>query len=168
MAYESGYEVKNYIGGCIDKYKKDSLIFSKAAHLITLFMARSDWPHCYDEMDKAVMEVLGDSLTGIIFGFTQRYLNDERMQWPENMPPNFREELSAFHLATDTVVSQFWMGRTNPMRLFSIAQSFDYDDHRIIRFIRMDGAFLDIEIDKIGIEEAIRMLNELEALKEET
>ncbi len=161
MAYEIGTKVEDYIGECINKYQNDPSVFSKATQLIAVFMARPDWPHCYDEMDEAVMQVLGDSLTSLIFGFTQRYLDDDQMEWPEGLPLNFKEELTAFHLATDPIVSQFWNGRAKPMKLFSLAQSFDrYEKTKIIRFIRMDGAYLDIEMDKNDIKNTTRMLKE--------
>ncbi len=168
MAYEAGANAENYIGECIDRYRNDPSVFTRSIQLINMFTTRPDWPHCFDEMDKAVMHILGESLVGLIFGFTQRYLHDDEMEWPEDLPHNFKEELIAFHLATDTIVSQFWMGRTRPMKLFSIAQSLDSSDgHRIIRFIRMDGAFLDVEMDEGGMGEIIRMLNELEGNKGE-
>ncbi len=159
MAYENGTKVEDYIGKSIAKYKQDPTVFLKAAQLLTTFTARPDWPHCYDEMDKAIMIVLGDSLTSLVFGFTQRYLNDDQMEWPENLPVNFKEELTAFHLATDPIVTQFWTGRTRPMKLFSLAQSYDsYEKVKIVRFIRMDGACLDLEMDKNDLENAARML----------
>lgn len=47
------------------------------------------------------------------------------------------------------------------MKLFSLAQSFDrYEKTKIIRFIRMDGAYLDIEMDKNDIKNITRMLKE--------
>lgn len=157
MAYENGYEAVNYIGSCIERYKEDHLIFTKAAQIIPVFISRPDWPHCFDELDNAIGNILGESLSNLIFGFTERYLNDKRIIWPDDLPEGFKEELSAFHLATNSLVDQFLFGRTKPMKLFSIARSQSFDG-QIIRFIRMDGATLDIEIDDTEIEKIIDAL----------
>lgn len=159
MAYENGYEAVNYIGPCIERYEKDTLIFSKAAQLIPIFISRPDWPHCYEELDKAVEIILGISLSSLIYGFTMRYIHDESIKWPDGLPEGFKEELETFHLAASPIVDQYYIGRTNPMKLFSIARSYD-STKQIIRFIRMDGSFLDFEMDNHDIE---RVLNTLES-----
>ncbi|WP_434565124.1 hypothetical protein PQ689_03100 [Thermoanaerobacterium thermosaccharolyticum] len=159
MAYENGYEAVNYIGTCIERYEKDTLIFSKAAQLIPIFISRPDWPHSYGELDKAVEIILGISLSNLIYGFTMRYIYDKSIKWPNNLPESFKEELEAFHLAVSPIVDQYYIGRANPMKLFSIASSYN-GEKQIIRFIRMDGSFLDFEMSNYDIG---KVLNTLES-----
>lgn len=160
MAYENGNEAVNYIGDCIERYRRDPLIFAKAAQLLPVFMARPDWPHSYEEMDRSMAAILGTSLTSLIFGFTERYLHDENIEWPEDLPEGFKEDLEAFHVAVSPIVDQYWMGRTEPMRIFGLARSTTYGDKQVIRFIRMDGATLDLQVDNSDIDRIIRMLED--------
>lgn len=157
MAYENGYKAVDYIGSCIERYQDDAIVFTKASQIIPVFMSRPDWPHCYEEMDKSIAAILGITLTSLI-DFTERYLHDEAIEWPENLPKGFKEELEAFHLAVSPIVDQFLMGRTKPMKLFGIARSYSHGESQIVRFIRMDGAILDIEMDEHDLERVIRIL----------
>ena len=159
MAYENGYEVAEYIGNTIDKYREDRLIFSKALQILQVFISRSDWPYCFDELDTATSLILGQPISSLIFGFTQKYLEDENMKRPEEMPSNFREELKSFHLATNHYVEQYWMGRINPSKLFSVARSTDYYGKQTIRFIRYDGQSVDFTMENVDIKHLISTLN---------
>lgn len=163
MAFENGYLAVDYIGNTIENYKKDCTIFSQVYSLIPVFLNRSDWPHCYDEFDRAAGMILGESLTSLIFGFTSRYIESDQIEWPNDLPDNFLRDLSTFHIATKDLVYQFWAGRTTPLKLYSIAKSSDYpfDEKTLIRFIRMDGANLDLEVDKHDIGTIIRLLEEI-------
>ncbi len=169
MAFENGYLVQDYIGTTIEKYREDSDIFYKALQIIPVFMNQSAWPHNFDDLDTAIFNIIGDSLSGLAFGFTQRYLYSDRMEWPDNLPKGFREDLQTFHSAIDNIVNQFWYSRTNPMKFFSVARSYDqYKNKNIIRFIRNDGNFVDMELDKFELEYLINTLKQfLEEDKEE-
>lgn len=166
MAFENGYEVVNYIGPVIDRYRRDPLIFTKAMQLIPVFMARPDWPHCFDDLDKAVEHILGQSLTSVIFGFTERYIDSEEMIWPDDEPEGFREALRAFHIAVSPIVNQFWSAaRSEPMRLFSVAstkadriESIGAKPMSVVRFIRADGASLEVLMDRYDAQNVARTL----------
>ncbi|MCL6449018.1 MAG: hypothetical protein K6U04_12865 [Armatimonadetes bacterium] len=143
MAYENGYEAVNYIGSVIERYRSDSMIFAKAAQLIPIFTTRPDWPHSFGELNEAVGCILGESLTWVIH-FTERYISDERIIWPDDLPQNFKNDLRAFHIAASSLVNQYWAWRVNPFKLFSVAFTEYGENKRIIRFVRMDGAHLDL------------------------
>lgn len=159
MAYENGYEVIEYIGDVIERYREDNTIFLKALSLIHVFSSRPDWPYCFDDLDKSISNILGQSLSGLIFGFTQRYLYDENMIWPNDLPGSFREELEAFHLAAGHLVNQFYLGRIMPSKLYSVAESNDGSgNNRSLRFIRYDGEYLDFTMDDNDLRYLIQTL----------
>lgn len=166
MAFENGDEVVNYIGEVIERYRRDPLVFTKAMQLIPVFMARPDWPHSFDDLDKAAEHILGQPLSSIVFGFTERYIDSEEMIWPDDEPEGFREALRAFHIAVSPIVNQFWMtARSEPMRLFSVASTradrITYsgtDPMAVVRFIRADGASLEVLMDRHDIQNVVRTL----------
>ncbi|GAC43886.1 hypothetical protein [Paenibacillus popilliae] len=159
MAFENGDLAIDYIGETIDNYKRDRTIFSQVYSLIPVFLNRPDWPHCYDELDRTIEMILGNSLTGLVFEFTSRYLHSEEIVWPDDLPDSFFRDLSTFHTVTKDLVYQFWAGRTTPLKLYSIAKSSDHPYGKtLIRFIRMDGVNLDLEVDENDINTIIRLL----------
>lgn len=152
MAFENGEEVVSYIGPLIDRYRRDPLIFTKALQLIPVFMARPDWPHCIEDLDKAAEQILGQRLTSIIFGFTERYLNSKEMIWPDDEPEGFRGALRAFDLAVRPILTQYWHARTDPFRIASVVCSWIGGDKVMVRFIRADGASLEVSMDRWDME----------------
>jgi len=165
MAYENGYEVIDYIGETIKRYREDKTLFFKALSLFQTFSMRSDWPYCFDELEQAMLLILGDYLSNLI-GFTQKYIDDNNMIWPEDLPQHFREELKSFHLATYHIVNQFLYGRVKPYKLFCISEAKNPDNIRVVRFIRYDGQSLDLEMDKQDLDVMIEMLSQLKARDE--
>jgi hypothetical protein len=162
MAYEDGYKAESYIGTCIENYRKDPLIFSKTSQLLTLFMNRSDWPHCFEELDRATSQILGQPIGSLIFFFTQKYLYDPRIEWPDNTPVGYKQDLEAFHIAVNQIIYMAWASRTDPMNYYAIAQARSYNNnYTVIRFIRMDGASLEMIVDDNSIREIIQTLNKL-------
>ncbi|WP_367294289.1 hypothetical protein [Bacillus pumilus] len=160
MAYENGYDILEYFGGSIEKYKQDGMIFSKALSIINTFQNRSDWPHCIDELDKVLKPVLGDSLVHL--GFQGFYLEDANMEWPKDIPNNYKQDAVSFYKTVETLVSQFYFNRTEPLKLFSIVSSEKSNKElRVIRFSRNDGKSIEFEMDDLNLKQAITILKDI-------
>ncbi|GAV24763.1 hypothetical protein ciss_06960 [Carboxydothermus islandicus] len=160
MAYENGYEVVNYIGNCIERYRKDPLIFTKATQLIPVYMLRKDWPFCVKDLDKTIKEILGDSLSSIA-SFVERYLDDPRIVWPENLPERFLDDLKIFHETISPIIKQASLGVASPLRFAGVNVSFYNDRPPLITIIRLDGEKLDLEITVEDLETTIQILNDI-------
>lgn len=160
MAYENGYDILEYFGGSIQKYKSDSMIFSKALAIINTYQTRSDWPHCIDEMENVLYPILGEAFVGI--GFHGFYLEDDNMEWPKDIPENYKQDAISFYKTINPLVMQFYFNRTEPSKLFSIVYSENYNkEKRVVRFIRNDGNSLEVEMDDRDIKDAMNALQEL-------
>lgn len=158
MAYENGYNAVDYIGGCIGRYREDSLIFTKALQLVPVFMTRPDWPHCFPLLDDATALILGEPLSSVVW-FAEKYWGDERIEWPDDIPAGFKPELRAFQIAVQPFVDQFWTGRERPLSLFSIGKSSGLG-RSIFRFIRNDGQVLDIELNSNELKQIINAFSQ--------
>ncbi|WP_146172200.1 hypothetical protein [Melghirimyces profundicolus] len=161
MAYENGYQAESYLGDLFDQYKNDRLIFVKAQQLFTSYLSRPDWPHCLDDLDSSFTELLGINLWSLILFYERGYEQDELIKWPESLPKEFKSEFSSFCRAIIPICNQYAVARTQPLKLSNISQSLDGKGERIIRFVRMDGRYLDIQVEPHDIDEIINTLNNL-------
>lgn len=164
MSFENGYEANSYIENCIDRYKKDNLIFYKTLQIIATFTQQSSWPHNYDTLNEVTKNILGNSLSSII-RFTGQYLYAlsvpamNQVKWPENLPNNFKEDLSAFFYTVEPIIEQAQYGRTNPLGFYGVARSQTPSSKtKILKFMRMDKASLEIEMSKSDIKRLIETL----------
>jgi hypothetical protein len=161
MAYENGREVVNYMSNCIEKYKKDPLIFFKTSQLLNNFIARSDWPHCFSELNNVTKIILGYSIEYIILDFMQKYFNNSNMVWPEDLPESFKQDLQAFSITVTPLIEQACYGRSNPLRYHSVIQTRGNFPNEIVRIVRMDGKYLDISMNQRECAELVEILKSL-------
>ncbi|MGG5181420.1 hypothetical protein ACQYAC_19375 [Bacillus sp. MM09(2025)] len=160
MAYENGYNILDYFGDSIEKYKKDNMIFTKALTIINTFQTRSDWPHCIDELNIALNPIMGESF--IELGDRGFYLDDDSMEWPEDIPENYQQDALSFYRTIETIVSQFYFKRTEPLKLFSIVYSKDlYKNISIVRFSRNDGQYIDFEMNDHDLIQTVSSLRRI-------
>lgn len=160
MAYENGYDILEYFGRSVEKYKEDPMIFSKALSIINTFQNRSEWPHCIDDLDGVLEPILGDSFVSL--GFQGFYLEDERMEWAEDIPKNYKKDAISFWKTIQVIVMQFYLNRTEPIKLFSVVSSEDsLSEKKVVKFSRNDGKSMEIEMDDYSIKEVISVLTNL-------
>lgn len=166
MSFENGYEANSYIKKCIERYNGDSLIFYKALQIVTTFTQQTPWPHNYEKLNNISATVLGNSMESII-RFTGQYLyvlnahntSMRQIEWPDDLPNNFKEDLVAFFYAVEPIIEQAKYGRTNPLRFYGVARSqTPSSETKILKFMRMDNASLEIEMSKNDIKSLIRTL----------
>lgn len=155
MAFENGREVYNYIGKSIEAYKENPNVFDKITQLTVLFTKRADWPHCIVELNNIGESLLGNEITSII-NFSDKYLKNEEIIWPENVPNNFKRDLQVFYLSVGNIFKQYW--NCAPMKLYTVTELNDYENPQILRFIRNDGKFLDLQMGNLEINKAIELL----------
>lgn len=161
MAFENGYIVEDYFGSCIERYKQDPLVFVKVQQIFSSYMSRPDWPHCLDELDHSIHNILGSKFFNFVTFFGDKDLDSKLIEWPENLPSGFKEEFTSFYKALWPVYNQGQIARTQPMKLSGISQSLDGVGYQIIRFIRMDGQSFELQVDIGDVKEIIRTLNDL-------
>lgn len=142
MAYENGMEIKEYFQENMDKYAEDPLMFTKALSILNTYMKRVDWPFCIDEMEKTISPILGNSI--VTLGFWGHYFSDPRMEWPEGDFEQYKIDATAFFKTVNPILEQYYHGRNQPLKLYSIVNTERYEGD-YIRFIRNDGNTFDIE-----------------------
>ncbi|GAX92072.1 hypothetical protein [Effusibacillus lacus] len=159
MAYENGYNALDYIGGCYRRYQQDPMIFQKVSNLLMVYKTRSDWPHNLMDFDNAFHTILGASVSNLIFDFGFKYLYDERIEWPEEAE-SFKHELRAFYTSIYPFLIQGFYATTHPMKFYNIATS-PNDNHKIIRFMRVDGSSIEFIMEDQEIRGLISLLEGL-------
>lgn len=157
MAFENGREANMYIGGCIEAYIQNSNIFDKLTQITAIFIKRSDWPYSIVELNNIGEKLTECHITSII-NFCERYLNNKEIIWPVDLPDNFKRDLEVFYLSVGQIFNQYW--NSSPMKLNSITELNDYLNPQILRFIRNDGKFIDLQMGNNEINRAIDMLKE--------
>lgn len=166
MSFHNGYQANAYIENCILRYKKDPLIFYKCIQVISTFSMQSSWPHNYDQLKNVSKLILGDDIE-VVLRFAGEYLYSLRtknvgvrqVEWPEDLPTNFIEDLQAFYYSVDSIIERARFSRVNPMRYYGVARSqTPSSDTKMLKFMRMDGNSIEIEMSKSDVERMIRTL----------
>lgn len=155
MAYENGYEIKDYFQKNMNNYSVDSLIFTKALSILNTYMNRVDWPFCMGEMEKTILPILGNSIVSL--GFWGHYFLDPRMEWPEGDFNQYKIDATAFYKTINPIMEQYYHGRNYPLKLSSIVNTEGYEGD-YIRFIRNDGQTFDIEATEADVNNMIAIL----------
>lgn len=167
MSFENGYNAKDYISGCIDKYKLDNLIFSKALQTITFFANLPQWPHNYNAMKEAVSLIIGEDF-GWFLKFMGQYMsfkgnNDvNQIDW-SYANESFVSEAEAFFMTTDEFLFRANESRITPLKIYGVVCSksnFDTNEGTF-KFIRNDGQSLEMEMDKEDIKKLSSMLEQI-------
>ncbi|HML33921.1 MULTISPECIES: hypothetical protein [Sporomusa] len=167
MSFENGYEATAYIEKCIERYKQDGLVFYKALQIISTFSKHPSWPHNFSELDNAVKNILGNRLEGIL-RFTGQYLyassvpQMRQVEWPDDLPVGLKEDLVAFYYSISPLIEQARVARANPLRFYGVAMSqIPASETTILKFMRMDGASLELEMTKHDVRSLINTLERI-------
>ncbi|PEC70897.1 hypothetical protein CON25_25560 [Bacillus thuringiensis] len=158
MAYENGYEIKEYFQSNMDRYAEDSLIFTKALSIINTYLNRVDWPFCIEEMENTLSPILGSSI--VTLGFWGHYFSDTRIEWPEGDFAKYKIDATAFYKTINPIMEQFYSGRNQPFKLSSIVAT-DETEGNYIRFIRNDGQKFDIEATENDLNNIVSILERI-------
>lgn len=167
MAFENGYIIKDHFEQCIEKYKSDSLIFYKALQIINTFKNHNTWPHNINELENILANIIGVKAGSIIyFGQSAFYyfprLN-ESVIWPEDVPASFKDDFIAFYFSIKPLLEPVIYGRVTPLKYYGIAWSRNEQlySRDVVKFMRMDGVSLELEMDKSDVESLIKSLNQM-------
>ncbi|WWU63774.1 hypothetical protein QJR26_12150 [Clostridium baratii] len=146
MAFENGDQIKDYLGRCLEKYKKDKNIFEKALTMINFYMRRIDWPNCIEDLDRQSVSLLGNDIITLTWG-VGKYINNPYMKW-DGVPDGFKEDYTFFYNCIGEVYNQYWHGRFYPNRLNNLSYVKCEDDMYILRFSKNNDEKIDIEISR--------------------
>lgn len=158
MSYENGYEIKDYFQNNMDRYVEDPLIFTKALSIVNIYINRTDWPFCIDEMEKTLLPILGESV--VTLGFWGHYFSDSRMEWPEGDFNQYQIDATAFFNTINPIMEQYYHGRNKPLKLSSIVAT-DENEGNYVRFIRNDGQKFEIEATETDLNEIMYILKRI-------
>ncbi len=167
MAFENGYKAESYVKECMEKYKNDKLIFSKAMQIIDFFSHQESWPHNYFKLENVMEIVLGQRLEDILQFAAQYLLAEKRdgmkkIEWPDYTPLNFKSDIAAFFYTVSDGIEKAKYGRENPLRYYGIARSISAGSNtKVLKFMRIDGASLDIAVTRADIESIINTLGKM-------
>lgn len=189
MAYENGDNIFSYYGDVFKRYINDPFIFVKALQIINYFEKRKDYPANFDDLDKAVCNILGESLTS--FSYNSKYINDERMDWDpktsifyrEGEPCgyyeffdgieeerktilvlNFKNELKAFNGTVEPTLNQIY-NAPNPLGIRKVVCGSNQNGYVKIFLIRNDQSMFDLNLNSYDIDflvESLKKVNKIE------
>lgn len=159
MAFENGDQIKDYLGECLEKYKKDKNIFKKALTMINCYMKRTDWPNCIEDLDKQSVSLLGNDIITLTWD-VGKYINNSQMKW-DGVPEDFKDEYIFFYNCIGEVYNQYWHGRFYPNRLNSLSYVKCNNDIYNLRFSKNNDEKIDIEISRNEIEYLINNLKNI-------
>ena len=165
MSFENGYEATAYIDNCIRRYKQDSLVFYKFMQILSTFSSQSSWPHNFDRLKQVSETILGDDIesilrfTGQALAASAEHSGMRQIQWPKDLPDNFKEDLFSFYYSIESIIEQAYFARTNPLRYFGVARSQSFaSETKILTFLRMDGKSFELEMSKGDVKSLLRTL----------
>lgn len=172
MAFENGNNAFNYCYNEFQRYVKDNNIFSKALQIMQYFEGRSDYPYCLNDMDFALENVIGVSLSTLA-NYQAKHIigNDDYMVWDatdvllgepsfeassqniikdlengENIADGFKREYRAFLTTISPLLDKLFYSESSYIKLAKIINKPTYDEEHVLRFIRNDEAFIDFLI----------------------
>lgn len=159
MMFEKGNKATSYIGGCIEKYRQDNMIFIKALQVIQTYSIQAEWPHNYNDMKTTLQLILEDDLDAFRMFFDQylyarTYLKATKIEWPEDLPEKFSIDAEIFYRSTRDFLSRSGEARVRPMQFYKLVTStvaIGGKPKKVFKFIRMDGESLDIEMSREDI-----------------
>lgn len=167
VSLENGPCAINYFKKCIEKYKKDPLIFIKTIQALLLLSNQPEWPHSYPEFDEMAKNILDDDVEDIIKYYYQCESHDKnntnrKIEWSTDIPERFKDDLKMFVTLTSSLIYKAKYNRLKPLKLSGLATSQgDSSKAKIVRFIRADGETLDFNME---IEEIKRLIDEFDSI----
>lgn len=165
MADGKKANVYDYFLPVLRRYALDAGIFEKALLLTEHFQRRKDYPFNFELLNTATKAVLGMGVCDMAAGAARLVAGQldleaadvaaekEKTQAeavPELVRGKFVQELTAFCLALDDLMSAFYKGRLlappdSLQRIFVMGPSGKHD-RQTIRFLRADGRYLDVSV----------------------
>lgn len=168
MSFENGYNAKDYIAGCMDRFSEDKTIFVKALQIIAFFSNLPQWPHNYSNMKRAVSLIIGSDF-GEFIRFMGQYLAYKgsstvpQIDWSYTTK-QFVNEAESFFVTVDDFLFRCVQARVDAFRIYEVLCSKKATDNgtkNIFKFIRADGASLEMEMSADDIKKLIFMLEDL-------
>lgn len=178
MAFENGNNAFNYCYQEFQRYVKDTNIFTKALHIMQYFEGRSDYPYCLEDIDFALENILGESLSSLA-NFQRKHIinNDDYMIWDatdvligepsfespsqniiegmedgEDLADRFKREYRAFLTTISPILDNLFYGESRFNKLSKIINKPTYGSEHVLRFIRDDDEFIDFLVTDEDID----------------
>lgn len=186
MAMENGNNVFNYVGKTFLLYRNDNMIFVKALQIVQMFQTRSDFPYCIDEMDKLLKDICGINTKMLAYGVGYPLTNPNANWNPEEyeieitgksnsmlveglssneksmLVEKFQKEIRAFQSVLSPIIEYHYTGMVSAGSLKQIAiRERNSSKIKIIRFIRNDNQFLDLELDKETLQRMVEQFQRI-------
>lgn len=167
MFFEDLEAVKQSMQSCVDKYRGDNTIFSKAIQNVSMFANQSEWPHNFPVMARVVSSALGTDIKTVLLcaeHLTNINDNDDELYDFFLQLPAIVDELKSFHYILHDFLQRSSRARVAPLEFFSIVRStrkMENKEKTIYRFIRMDGETFDLELSRSNIEKMKNILVEI-------
>ena len=166
MAFENGYNIIEYIQNTVKKFENDKDIFNKATQILNIFMNRSDWPYCYTEYNEISKSILGDDCEWISKYYgqfsSQSELGHELLiDWDKGLSAEFKEEWEIFSKIIGPIVNQYYDYINNPLGIKALIQINKHEKRKIIRIIRNDKKYIDLNLQNHDIKNLADALLEM-------
>lgn len=166
MSFENGYKATAYIDKCINRYKQDALIFYKFMQVLSTFSNQSSWPHNYDQLKNVSKTILGHDIEWILrfagqalYAARSAHVGMRQVEWPEDLSDSFKEDLFALYYSVEPIIEKARFSRINPLRYYGVARThIPSSETKLIKFMRMDGGALEIEMSKSDVKNLMRTL----------
>lgn len=163
MAFANGYNIMDYIGGTVEKYKKDNTIFDKALKVLNVYMVRTDWPYCFTDYLQITTEILGNDCEWIsknygMFSSQAQQGNDMLKEWDKELPEGFSNDCRLYSKIINPIINQYYDYINNPLGIKKLIQVNKYETMSIIRIERNDGQFIDLNLHNYDIKQLSKAL----------
>lgn len=158
MSFENGYDINDYLGEVINRYKEDTNIFNKCINSLNIFMQRQDWPLCYNEFDNSVSELIGSPESicrdiGMFLG-QDLELNPNVKDWDKDLDKNFLSDVKHFYSVVSPIINTYYDYINNPLGINRIIQiDNNSSNNKLIRINRIDGSNFDLRLSDYEIKE---------------
>ncbi|HCL4578485.1 TPA: hypothetical protein N2D80_003177 [Clostridium botulinum] len=165
MSFENGYNIMDYIGDTVEKYKKDNNIFNEALKLLNIYMLRTDWPYCYTEYCEITKVILGNDCEWISKYYGQFFSEAKRgnqslKEWDKELSESFKNDCKIFFKIIVPIINQYYDYVNNPLGIKKLVHVNNNNDiMKIIRIERNDGKFLDLNLHNFDIKQLSESLN---------
>lgn len=168
MKLEKNSKAVDYIGELIERYNKDSTIFSKALQIFNTYKLQSSWPHNFQILNKSLSLLFGINHEDVL-NFIENYVQLKRnrqlkidfndIEWPDNIKQGFVTELEIYYELVKQDLNQASIARIKPLKFSGLVRSqVPMSRTKILKLIRMDGKALEFEVDRNDVNAIIRTL----------
>jgi hypothetical protein len=170
MSFENGYNIKDYVGSTIEKFKDDDRIFDKCLKVLNIYIVRQDWPYCYTEYKKAVSKIIEGDIENLVhyieqFSSQAKQGHELLQDWDKELPKSFKEECEVLVDIIMPIVNQYYDFTNNPLGIDRVIQIDRQEYKNLVRIRRIDGEVLDLNLSSWDIKNLSKAL--LDMVKEE-